>query len=147
LSKEFINRKIITSSHEETKNMGKRFAQMLSPGDVVAFSGELGSGKTTLIQGICGGLGVKNYVRSPCFVIINEYNGKFKVYHFDLYRLDNEKELEDLGYEEYFYGDGVCLVEWAEKAERLLPGQRIQVNLKILSERKREIQIKGRGAK
>lgn len=120
---------------------------MLSPSDVVAFSGELGSGKTTLIQGICGGLGVKNYVRSPCFVIINEYNGKFKVYHFDLYRLDNEKELEDLGYEEYFYGDGVCLVEWAEKAERLLPGQRIKVNLKILSERKREIQIKGRGAK
>ena len=127
--------------------MGKRFAQMLSPGDVVAFSGELGSGKTTLIQGICGGLGVKNCVRSPCFVIINEYNGKFQVYHFDLYRLDNEKELEDLGYEEYFYGDGVCLVEWAEKAGGLLPGQRIQVNLKILSERKREIQIKGRGAK
>ena len=108
---------------------------------MVAFFGPLGSGKTCLIQGICQGLNVANPVTSPCFVIINEYPGKIKVYHFDLYRLERIEELYELGYEEYFYGDGVCLVEWAEKAKSLLPEKRIEIQLKILSEREREIII------
>lgn len=109
---------------------------------VVAVSGALGSGKTVLIQGICQGLGVKQLVTSPSFIIINEYPGEnFWVYHFDLYRLKNVQELINLGYEEYFYGNGVCLIEWAEKAQELLPDNRIEVNLKILSESQREILI------
>jgi len=142
LPEDSLNQKAFTSSSEETKRLGDKLARMLSPGDVVAFFGSLGSGKTTLIQGICRGLGVKGYVRSPCFVIINEYIGKLKVYHFDLFRLDNKEELFGLGYEEYFFGNGVCLVEWAEKAEELLPKERIEINLKIISEKKREIKVK-----
>jgi len=134
--------KIKTSSPEETKKFGEKLAKKLKPGEVVAFFGPLGSGKTCLIQGICQGLNVANPVTSPCFVIINEYPGKIKVYHFDLYRLERIEELYELGYEEYFYGDGVCLVEWAEKAKSLLPEKRIEIQLKILSEKEREIVIK-----
>lgn len=133
---------MVSSSAEETKNWGKQFSQKLSAGTLVAISGPLGSGKTVLIQGICEGLGVKQLVTSPSFVIINEYpTEKFWVYHFDLYRLKNIQELINLGYEEYFYGKGVCLIEWAEKARKLLPENRIDITLKILSENKREIVI------
>ena len=122
--------------------MGREFSKKLVAGTVVAISGILGSGKTVLIQGICEGLGVKQLVTSPSFIIINEYPAeKFWVYHFDLYRLKNIQELINLGYEEYFYGMGVCLIEWAEKAQELLPENRIEINLKILSENQREISI------
>jgi tRNA threonylcarbamoyladenosine biosynthesis protein TsaE len=131
-----------TSSPEETKRFGENLAKKLKGGEVVAFVGPLGSGKTCLIQGICQGLDVDGPVTSPCFVIINEYPGKTKVYHFDLYRLERIEELYELGYEEYFYGDGICLVEWAEKAKSLLPEKRVEVELKILSEKVREIVIK-----
>lgn len=108
----------------------------------MALIGPLGSGKTTLIKGICRGLGIKELVRSPYFVIMTQYPGKLKVYHFDLFRLKNPEELFSIGFEEYFYGDGICLVEWAEKAENLLPEQRIDVYFRIVSESKREIKIK-----
>ncbi len=122
--------------------MGVEFSKQLFPGIVVAISGPLGSGKTVLIQGICQGLGVKQLVTSPSFIIINEYPGEnFWVYHFDLYRLKNVQELIKLGYEEYFYGKGVCLIEWAEKAQELLPENRIEIKLKIISENQREISI------
>jgi len=122
--------------------LGSQFSQKLSAGMLVAISGPLGSGKTVLIQGICEGLGVKQLVTSPSFIIINEYPAeKFWVYHLDLYRLKNIPELINLGYEEYFYGNGVCLIEWAEKARELLPDDRIEIHLKILSETQREIVI------
>jgi len=134
--------KIITSSPEETKKLGEKIAQGFYPGLVVALFGTLGSGKTCLTQGICFGLGVKDFVVSPSFVLINEYQGKYKVYHIDLFRLEKLSEIINLGYEEYFYGDGVCIVEWAEKASALLPEKRIDIHLKILSENEREINIK-----
>ena len=133
--------KIITSSPEETKKLGEKIAQGFYPGLVVALFGTLGSGKTCLTQGICFSLGVKDFVVSPSFVLINEYQGKYKVYHIDLFRLENLSEIINLGYEEYFYGDGVCIVEWAEKASALLPEKRIEIHLKILSESEREIRI------
>jgi len=134
--------KLVFSSAEETKKLGLEFSKKLVPGAVVAISGPLGSGKTVLIQGICEGLGVKQLVTSPSFIIINEYPAeKFWVYHLDLYRLKNIPELINLGYEEYFYGNGVCLIEWAEKARELLPDDRIEIHLKILSENQREITI------
>jgi len=134
--------KLVSSSAEETKKLGREFSKKLVAGAVVAVSGPLGSGKTVLIQGICEGLGVKQLVTSPSFIIINEYPAeKSWVYHFDLYRLKNIQELINLGYEEYFYGNGVCLIEWSEKARELLPDDRIEIHLKILSETQREITI------
>ena len=122
--------------------MGQALAKELKAGSVVALSGPLGSGKTVLIQGICSGLGVTEFVTSPSFVIINEYPGKVKVYHFDLYRLDNIEEFVKLGYEEYFYGNGITVIEWAEKIKKFLPEERVEINLKILSEKKRGISVK-----
>ena len=122
--------------------MGQALAKELKAGSVVALSGPLGSGKTVLIQGICSGLGVTEFVTSPSFVIINEYPGKVKVYHFDLYRLDNIEEFVKLGYEEYFYGNGITVIEWAEKIKKFLPEERVEINLKILSEKKRRISVK-----
>lgn len=142
-----IRLQIKTKSPEETRKVGEKLAQKLKGGEVVAFFGPLGSGKTCLIQGICQGLKVAGPVTSPCFVIINEYPGKIKVYHFDLYRLERIEELYELGYEEYFYGDGICLVEWAEKAKSLLPEKRIEIELRILSEKKREIIIRETSAR
>jgi tRNA threonylcarbamoyladenosine biosynthesis protein TsaE len=136
-----INKKIITSNSKQTKNLGNKLARRLRQGSLVALSGSLGSGKTTMIKGICQGLGVKELVKSPCFVIMTQYKGKLPIYHFDLYRLKKTEELYNIGYEEYFYGDGICLVEWAEKARNFLPEQRIDVFLKIISESKREIKI------
>ncbi|MFH1386380.1 MAG: tRNA (adenosine(37)-N6)-threonylcarbamoyltransferase complex ATPase subunit type 1 TsaE [bacterium] len=119
--------------------MGKKIGAFLLPGEVLALTGELGAGKTTLIQGIAEGLGVKDYVTSPTFIIINEYQGRLPFFHFDLYRLDNLSDIEDLGVEEYFKRDGVCVVEWAEKLKELLPSGAQKIEIKTLSENEREI--------
>jgi tRNA threonylcarbamoyladenosine biosynthesis protein TsaE len=132
----------ISSSAEETKKFGSKLAGSLRKGDVVALVGPLGSGKTCLVQGICAGLGVKEFVTSPSFVIINQYPGRFWVYHFDLYRLKDRKELMDLGYEEFFYDNGICLIEWAEKVKELLPQKRIKISMKIVSKNERRIVVK-----
>jgi tRNA threonylcarbamoyladenosine biosynthesis protein TsaE len=131
-----------TFSPEETFEFGLALAKELKAGSVVALSGPLGSGKTVLIQGICSGLGVTEFVTSPSFVIINEYPGKVKVYHFDLYRLENVEEFIKLGYEEYFYGNGITLIEWAEKIKIFLPQERIEIDLEILSESQRRISVR-----
>lgn len=120
-----------TSSAAETVAFGRALAERLGPGAVVAFYGDLGSGKTTMIKGVAAGLGVSETVRSPSFVIVTEYQGRLPVYHIDLYRLDDPAALEGIGLEEYLLGDGVCLVEWAERAEKLLPADTIQVRLAV----------------
>ncbi len=132
----------MSSSPQETREFGRKLAASLRRGDVIALIGPLGSGKTCLAQGICAGLGTKEPATSPSFVIINQYPGKLTVYHFALYRLRNTRELEDLGYEEFFYDGGVCLVEWAEKVKELLPQKRIEISLKIVSENKRRIAVR-----
>jgi tRNA threonylcarbamoyladenosine biosynthesis protein TsaE len=116
-------KKIISESEDETRKLGSEFAKMLGETDIAAFYGELGSGKTQFIKGICSELGVKNVVNSPTFVIVNEYdyaNGK-KIFHFDLYRMKNTEEVIDLGFEDYF-DKGLILIEWPELIENLLPG-------------------------
>ena len=135
-----------TNSAEETKEFGRSLTKRLTPGSVLALIGSLGSGKTVLAQGICSGLEVKEAVTSPTFVIINEYPGRLNdspiwVYHFDLYRLENPEEFAKLGYEEYFYGKGITLIEWAEKVTPFLPEKRWEISLKILSETEREIRV------
>jgi len=121
-----------THSEGETTGLGGRLARRLRPGDTVALYGELGTGKTRLIQGICRGLGIHEHVASPTFTIVNEYRAAgFNVYHFDLYRVNSAVEIRDLGFDEYCSGDGICLIEWAEKAAGFLPGRRYDVYLKF----------------
>lgn len=136
-----------TSGAEETQKVGMELGAHLLPGTVVGLIGALGSGKTCLAQGICRGLGVEEYVTSPSFVLIHEYEGRLPVYHFDLYRLREAEELFDLGYEEYFYGDGVCLVEWAERAASLWPEDAVEVHLNDLGAEMREIVLSDRTGK
>lgn len=140
------------SYHEnETITWGQKLSLLLAPGDVIGFFGDLGSGKTRTIQGICQGLGCGDQVSSPTFTIINEYRGKYPVYHFDLYRIEFENEIFDLGYEEYFYNDGICLIEWAERVQSLLPSDHIEIYLKGFfnpgQENLREINFKPIGLK
>jgi tRNA threonylcarbamoyladenosine biosynthesis protein TsaE len=136
--------KTISSSIEETVGLGERFAKKLKKGDCVALIGDLGSGKTVFTKGIARGLGVRNarYVNSPTFVIIKEYKGRIPLYHFDLYRLDHHTSFDGMNYEEYFYGDGVTVIEWADKAKELLPKKHWEVGLKFSGESKRKIEIK-----
>ena len=130
---------IITESAEETIELGKKIGAFLLPDEVIALTGQLGAGKTTLIQGIAEGLGVKDYVTSPTFIIINEYQGRLPFYHVDLYRLAEPAEIEDLGIEEYFSRGGVSVIEWAEKLKELMPEKAEKIEIKVSSENERKI--------
>lgn len=112
---------------EETDRFGKRLGELVQPGDVICLNGDLGAGKTTLSKSVGEGLGVEEYITSPTFTIINEYEGRIPLYHFDVYRLNHGEELYDLGVEDYFYGDGVCLIEWAQNIQDYLPDGRLEL--------------------
>ena len=118
-----------STSPDETNKIGINIGRQLKVRDIVCVIGELGAGKTTLIKGIASGAGVKNGVTSPSYKLINEYNGEVPFYHFDLYRLDSVLDVQELGYREYFYGNGITVVEWAEKMESLLPEERMEIHL------------------
>ena len=124
-----MDQTFISHSEAETIEWGEKLSRSLKPGDVVAFYGDLGSGKTRTVQGICQGLRCRDQVSSPTFTLINEYLGTLPVYHFDLYRINSDQEIYGLGYEEYLYGDGVCLIEWAERITSLLPENHIKIFL------------------
>jgi len=131
--------KIISKSENETLKLGKLLAKYLNAGDIVCLSGNLGSGKTILAKGIALGLGVDpNRVISPTFVLIHQHHqGRVAFNHFDLYRLKSLKEIADLGFEEYFYGDAITVVEWAERLKNLLPKNCLRVRLAVLTKNKR----------
>ena len=131
---------------DETEKFGIKLGKLLGPGDVVCLNGDLGAGKTTLTKSIGLGLGVQDYITSPTFSLINEYDGVYPVYHFDVYRLENTEELYDLGFDEYFYGKGVSIIEWADRIENFLPEERIVLdieNTENINERKIKIRIYG----
>ena len=137
-------RRVITSSAAETQSLGAELAQLLKPGDVVGCIGDLGAGKTCLIQGICAALAVDDVVNSPTFVLINHYNGRWggrplPIHHLDLYRLRGLAEFGDLGPEELMEADALCLIEWADRVEQALPLPRWDVRLTYRSEDRREI--------
>ena len=136
---------LISRSAEDTQIIGKIIGENLSNGDVVALIGELGSGKTCITQGIARGIGVPEeyQITSPTFTLINEYPGKTILYHVDIYRLSGSQDLEDMGYEEYFYTDGIIVIEWAEKIKELLPEDCFYIHLRYLDENKRELKISG----
>lgn len=120
---------IETGSPDETRWFGSVIGALLGPGDVVALRGELGAGKTVLAQGVAAALGFDGYVSSPSFVIVNEYRGRVDIRHVDLYRITDESEIDDLGYRELFFGDGVALVEWAERGSSFLPDDRVDIRI------------------
>lgn len=136
---------IISASAEDSRELARSIGENLKEGDVLALSGELGSGKTCFTGGLALGLGVdeKYRITSPTFTLINEYPARYKLYHFDVYRLNDYSEFEDLGYEEYFGGGGVVVIEWAEKIARILPDDAIFINFEYLDENKRRITIEG----
>jgi tRNA threonylcarbamoyladenosine biosynthesis protein TsaE len=139
--------KLNSRSPERTQLLGGYLGQLAQKTDVFLLVGELGTGKTCLVQGIARGLGVKEYAFSPTFVLLREYRGRLPLYHIDFYRLDYTKEIADLGLEEYFYGDGVCAVEWAEKGLQLIPADHLLITLHYVptSHTERLISLRPRG--
>jgi len=131
---------VITLSPERTWQIGEALGSRLHPGDTICLYGDLGSGKTNFAYGIARGLRVPNqYITSPTFAFVNEYQGRIPLYHIDLYRLKELGELENIGFEEYIDSDGVAVIEWAEKAMDKLPKEYLSVYLGYIDEKKREI--------
>jgi tRNA threonylcarbamoyladenosine biosynthesis protein TsaE len=127
-----MSEKIVTihsRSAAESELLGEQIGSALESGSVVALIGELAAGKTTLTKGIARGIGVPGLVHSPTFTLIHEHVGRLPVYHFDLYRLTSPAELEEIGYESYFYGEGISIIEWAEKAMRCLPPDHLEIRI------------------
>jgi len=132
-----------TKSTEETLQFSKELAQKLQPGDVITLEGDLGAGKTTFTKGLAVGLDITKNVSSPTFTIIKEYNGRLPLYHMDVYRL--EDSYEDLGFDEYFEGQGVTVVEWAHLIEDQLPNELLQIKITHGEENSRILSIKPKG--
>lgn len=140
--------KIISNSPQETENYGEAIGSLLTEGNVVCLSGELGVGKTEFVKGLAKGLGIVDYITSPTFTIVNEYQGRQKLYHFDVYRVNDIDELENIGFDEYIYGEGICVIEWAELIENILPKEKLWVEIKkdlSKNEDYREINLKAFG--
>jgi tRNA threonylcarbamoyladenosine biosynthesis protein TsaE len=130
-----------------TLALGRRLGGLLFPGAVVALVGPLGAGKTHFVRAVAEGLGIADSraVSSPTFVLIQEYDARLPVYHFDAYRLRNEGEFFDLGAHEYFEGNGVCLVEWADRVEGCLPAEQLRVTIAVTGETSRRLTFEARG--
>jgi tRNA threonylcarbamoyladenosine biosynthesis protein TsaE len=137
---------VMTSSPEQTWKIGEMLGRKLASGDTVCLYGDLGAGKTSFSYGIALGLEVKDqYITSPTFTFVNEYQGRVPFYHIDLYRLKGAEELEGIGFDEYLDSDGVTVIEWAERAEDVLPEECLSVYLTYLTESSREIGFLGEG--
>jgi tRNA threonylcarbamoyladenosine biosynthesis protein TsaE len=141
----------ISHSSAQTQRLGMRLGEFLQGGELILLHGQLGTGKTTFTQGLAQGMGIIENVNSPTFTLLKEYTGQSRtgnstdthlyrgpaLYHFDLYRLDNPEEIVDLGFEDYFFSNGVSVIEWAEKAGSFWPEEHLNIRLKIMSETKR----------
>lgn len=141
--------KIIIHQLDEIRNAARQFIEQALKGDcqrVVAFYGSMGAGKTTFIRALCEELGVTDVVTSPTFAIVNEYEvnraEKFSIFHFDFYRIKRLEEVYDMGYEDYFYGSSLCLIEWPELIEELLPDDCLRVTIRVLDDGSREISVR-----
>ena len=135
--------RIVLRNLKETKEFGRLLARLSQPGDVICLSGDLGAGKTALTQEIAKGLHVPDscYVTSPTFSILHEYPGDMPLYHMDFYRLSDEAEVEDLGFEEYFYLSGLTVIEWSERAGELIPENRLLLRMTINDALEREVDV------
>lgn len=131
----------IIENKEKTKCFGEYLGSLLQKGDVICLNGDLGTGKTTMSKSIGFGMGIEDYITSPTFAIINEYYGNLNLYHFDTYRLTSDADVEYLGFDEYFYGDGVCIIEWADRIKDALPENYLEINLERIDEEKRKYNL------
>lgn len=131
------------SNQKELEKAAEKLGRLVHSGDVICVTGDLGAGKTTFTQALAVGLGVEDYVTSPTFILINEYEGRIPLYHFDVYRINDVSEMEDLGYDEYFYGDGVCVIEWADLIKDILPYNYLWIEIKITGAESRQICFTG----
>jgi tRNA threonylcarbamoyladenosine biosynthesis protein TsaE len=136
---------IISRNPEETQKIGGQLGKLALPGDNLLLVGDLGAGKTCLAQGIARGLNIKEYAASPSFVLIRELKGRLPLYHIDFYRLENLEEIAELGLDDYLYGHGVCLVEWAEKGLNLLPPEHLLIEINYVSDTERSLKFKPSG--
>ncbi len=121
---------IKTNSFEETVEFGRKLGEVLKPGDVICLSGDLGTGKTALTNGIAKALGIYSYITSPTFTLVNEYQGKYNLYHFDVYRIADPDEMFDIGFDEYINGEGITIIEWGELISEILPSEIINLTIK-----------------
>ena len=135
--------RVISSSEQETRELGKQMSQKVTPGTVISLRGSLGAGKTVFAKGFAEGLGITEAIVSPTFTLVQEYDGRLKLYHLDLYRLSGEDEFESMGGEDFLYSDGVALIEWSEKIEDMLPDDTIFIYITINEDLTRSIEIKG----
>ncbi|MCK0473426.1 tRNA (adenosine(37)-N6)-threonylcarbamoyltransferase complex ATPase subunit type 1 TsaE [Halalkalibacter sp. APA_J-10(15)] len=136
---------IRTMAPEETMVFAKKLGDLVQQGDVITLEGDLGAGKTSFTKGLARGLGVKRVVNSPTFTIMKQYRGRVPLYHMDAYRLENE--YEDLGFEEYFYGDGVTVIEWPSMIIAQLPQDRLKITIEYKDENERLITIEATGSR
>lgn len=149
VSPSFLQQKrlrLVSKSIKETRVLGRMIARHLRKGDILCLFGEIGAGKTVLTKGIASGLGLKSdVIISPTFVLLREYNGRLPFYHFDFYRLNEPRDIAGTGYEEYFYNEGVSVVEWPQRLKHLMPDEFLKIELKIMKESTRILFISGRG--
>jgi tRNA threonylcarbamoyladenosine biosynthesis protein TsaE len=131
----------ITQSQEETFAIGVELGKMAKPGDIFALIGDLGTGKTILAKGIAKGLGIDEKITSPTFTLLEVYESPISLYHFDLYRISNNAELENLFFEEYWFGDGVSVIEWADRAVKRLPEDIYIITLEYIDNNRRKITV------
>lgn len=121
---------IETNSPEETFEVGRKLGQTAKPGEIYMLNGDLGVGKTVFTQGVAAGLGITEHINSPTFTIVQVYeSGRLPFYHFDVYRIGDIEEMDEIGYEDYFFGNGLCIVEWAERIKELIPADAKQITI------------------
>lgn len=135
--------KYLSHSEDETQKIGYEVAEKIKKGDVISLTGSLGAGKTVFAKGFAKQLGIEEAIVSPTFTLVQEYDGRMKMYHLDLYRLSGEDEFESMGGEDFLYSDGVTLIEWSEKIESMLPDDTIYVKITINEDLTRTIEITG----
>ena len=148
LAREMQALEILSTSVQATQTLGENLARLLAAGDVIALQGDLGAGKTNLVQGIARGLDITEDVNSPTFILANEYTrGRLPLYHIDAYRLENAAEARGFGLDDYLNGDGVTVIEWAERVRAALPQDVLWIELEYAGEQARRIRITAHGAR
>jgi len=145
LSQHMNRLELVSHRPEQTQRLGVSIGELALAGDVFLLVGELGAGKTCLTQGIAWGLDINEYTLSPSFVIVRELYGRLPLYHIDLYRLDHIDEIEELGLDDYLYGNGVCVVEWAERGLSILPAEHLLIQISHVSDTERSFQFRPTG--
>lgn len=140
-----LNFKIICKNENHTITLATKLGELLQPGDIIVLEGDLGVGKTTFTKAVAKALGITRNVNSPTYTIMKQYQGRLPLYHFDVYRMEEAEE--DLGFDEFFYGEGVCIVEWAHLIQPQLPAELLKIQIRYVGETEREITLEAVGAR